>query len=108
MALFDNGETEEFLLFIRNFQMTLEASGTFAACVKIQYLHTLLNGKALRQLDILFVEARSMTIEHLNRIILSLVTHFLPVNALSRKKCVMHLEMRKLHRLKVRCYTARM
>ena len=28
MSVFDNGETEEFLLFIRNFNMTLTASGT--------------------------------------------------------------------------------
>ena len=26
MALFDNGDLEEFLLFVRNFQMTLDAS----------------------------------------------------------------------------------
>ena len=36
MALFDNGEPEEFLLFIRNFKMTLEASGTLKSDAKIQ------------------------------------------------------------------------
>ena len=36
MALFDNGEPEEFLLFIRNLKMTLEASGTIKSDAKIQ------------------------------------------------------------------------
>ena len=35
MALFDNGDPEEFLLFVRNFQMTLKASGALAASAKI-------------------------------------------------------------------------
>ena len=44
MALFDNGEPEEFLLFIRNFNMTLETSGMLVAIAKIQHLLTLLRG----------------------------------------------------------------
>ena len=44
MALFDNGEPEEFLLFIRNLNMTLEASGMLVAIAKIQHLRTLLRG----------------------------------------------------------------
>ena len=42
MALFDNGETEEFLLFLQNFKMTLEASVTLVARKTRQYLCTLL------------------------------------------------------------------
>ena len=44
MALFDNGEPEEFLLFVRNFNMTLEASGMLVAIANIQHLCTLLHG----------------------------------------------------------------
>ena len=44
MALFENGETEEFLLFIHNFNMTLEASGILETAVKVQYLHMLARG----------------------------------------------------------------
>ena len=44
MALFDNSEPEELLLFIRNFNMTLEASGILVAISKIQHLCTLLRG----------------------------------------------------------------
>ena len=64
MALFDNGELEEFLLFLQNFQMTLKASGMLAAGAKIRYLHMIVRGKALRQLDTLSVELGSTTSEH--------------------------------------------
>ena len=36
MASFDNGNTEKFLLFIRNFNMTIEVSGTILAGAKNQ------------------------------------------------------------------------
>ena len=37
LALFDDGKPEEFLLFIRNFNMTLEASGMLVYITNIQY-----------------------------------------------------------------------
>ena len=49
MSLFDNGKPEEFLLFVRNFNMTLAASGMLEAGAKYQYLRTLVRGEALRQ-----------------------------------------------------------
>ena len=45
ISLFDNGEPEEFLLFVRNFNMTLAASGTLEAGTKYQYLCTLFRGE---------------------------------------------------------------
>ena len=48
MALFGNGNPEELLLLVRNFQITLEESVALAVSVKIQYLCTLLRGEALR------------------------------------------------------------
>ena len=44
MALFDKGERGGFLLFICNFNMTIEASGTLNSIANIQYLHTPLLG----------------------------------------------------------------
>ena len=76
MALFENGDPEEFLLFVRNFQMTLKASGTLTASAKIQYIHTLLRGEALRQLEAFSIDMGSTTTTHLNQIILSLGTYF--------------------------------
>ena len=49
--LFDNGKSEEFLLFVRNFNMTLAASGTLEADAKFQYLCNILCGEVLRQFD---------------------------------------------------------
>ena len=40
ISLFYNSEMEEFLLFVRNFNMTLAASGTLEADAKFQYLCT--------------------------------------------------------------------
>ena len=42
--LFENGEPEEFLLFVRNLNMTLAASGTLATGAKNQYLCTIFSG----------------------------------------------------------------
>ena len=47
MCLFDNGNPEEFLLFIHNFQMTLGASVALTAGAKIPYLSTLVCGEYL-------------------------------------------------------------
>ena len=41
MALTNNENIEEFLLFVHNFNMTLEASGTLDTAEKFQYLCTL-------------------------------------------------------------------
>ena len=44
MSLFDNDETEDFLLFVSNFNTNLAASGTLEVGTKIQYLRTLVRG----------------------------------------------------------------
>ena len=36
MGLFDNVETDDFLLFVRNFNTTLKASGTLTDTEKVQ------------------------------------------------------------------------
>ena len=51
MALFGNSEPEEFLLFVGNFNMTLEGSGTLVAGKKIQYLRMLVRIGELHKLD---------------------------------------------------------
>ena len=64
MSLFDDGKPEELLLFVRTFQMTLEAPRNLAASAKIQYLLTLVRGEVLHQLYTLSVEVGSTTSEH--------------------------------------------
>ena len=55
MALFSYGKTEEFLLFVRNFKMTIAASGTLTSVTKIQYICTLVHGEALCQFESFFL-----------------------------------------------------
>ena len=76
MALFGNGNPKELLLFLRNFQMTLDASEKIASSAKIQYICTILCGDTLRQLETLSVEVVSTTISNLKRIFLGLGTYF--------------------------------
>ena len=49
MSLFDHGDPEEFMLFVRNFNMSLAATGMLYMDAKIQYLRTLVRGEVLRQ-----------------------------------------------------------
>ena len=44
MALFGNGNPEEFFLFVQNFNINIAMSRMLATGVKIQYLHTLVRG----------------------------------------------------------------
>ena len=44
--LFDNGNLEEFLLFVCNFNMTLTTSGTLETGAKVQYRRMLVHGEA--------------------------------------------------------------
>ena len=108
MALSDNSKPEELLLFIRNFNMTLKASGTLKSGAEIQYLHTLVHGEALRQFDTLSAEVESDTQENLTSIILGLGAYFFPVNAPSMWKRAMRRRSRKPYGLKLRLYATRL
>ena len=72
VSLFDNRDTGEFLLFIKNCSRTREASGTLASGTNIQYIRTLVCEEALRQFDTLSAEVGSTTPENLTSIILGL------------------------------------
>ena len=64
MSLFDHGNPEKFLLFIRNFNMTLTTTRTLEMYATIQHLRMLFRGEALRQFDLLSAEVEN--IETLN------------------------------------------
>ena len=51
MSLFENGKPEEFLLFVRHFNMNLAASGTLEVGAKFQYLCNIFRREAVRQFD---------------------------------------------------------
>ena len=46
-------------MFVRNFNMTLAASGTLEVGTKYQYLHTPVRGKVFCQFDSLFDDVES-------------------------------------------------
>ena len=82
MSLFGSGNPEEFLLFVHNFNMTLAASGTLEAGVKYQYLHTIVCGEALRQLDLLSADLEGTQTLNVDYIIKGLAQYFPSVNLL--------------------------
>ena len=53
MDLFENGNPEEFLLFVKNFNTTIALSGTLVTGAKNRYLRTLVRGEALHKFDML-------------------------------------------------------
>ena len=89
MYLFENGDLEEFFLFVRNFNMTLAASGALEADAEFQYLRTLVRGGALRQFESLSDNVESTKILDVDYIIRGLAQYFPPVNFLSKQKRAM-------------------
>ena len=85
MTVIDNGDLEEFLVFLQNFKMTLEASGTLASSAKIQYICRVLCGEALHQFDTLCAQVESTNTTHLNRMILGLGAYFFRYMCRQRK-----------------------
>ena len=86
MYLFENGEPEEFLLFVCNFNMTLTASGTLEAGTKLQYLRTIVRREVLRWFDLLSAYVESTETLDVDYIIRGLAQYFYHVNFLSKQK----------------------
>ena len=80
IALFDKGNPEEFLLFVKNLKMMLKVLGMLSASTKRKYLRTLLCGRALHQFATFHAQVGSTDTKHLNRIVLGLGTYLFPVN----------------------------
>ena len=53
IALFENGDTEDFLLFVRKPNTTIEASGMLGMAAKVPYICMLICGEAFRQFYLL-------------------------------------------------------
>ena len=106
MYLFENGDPEEFLLFVRNSNMTLAASERMEAGAKYKYLRTLVRGEALRQFDSLSAVVESTETLNVDYIIMGLSQYFPPVNSLSKQKRAMRRGMKKPSALTIRRYAA--
>ena len=83
ISLFDHGEPEDFLLFFRNFQINLAATGTLETEDKVQYLRKLVRGEALRQFDLLYADVKNTeTPLGVDDLLKGLAWYFPPVNSL--------------------------
>ena len=76
IALLENGEPEEFLLFVRNFNMNIAASGTLETDTKVQYLCTLVCRESLRRFDLMYDDVKGMNYLAVEDIILGLAAYF--------------------------------
>ena len=94
----ENGEPENFLLFVQNFNITINASVMLASNKKLQYLRNLIHGEELSQYYNLCAQFRSTTMAHLNPFILGIGTYFFTFNALSKPKRVVQRGTRKSHK----------
>ena len=94
-SLFYHGDPEEFLLFIRNFNMTNAGTGMLEMDVKIQYLSTLVCGEVLRQFDLLSTDMENIETLNVDYGIKGLALYFFPVNLLSNQKRMMFRGMKK-------------
>ena len=90
MSLFDHGDLDEFLLFVRNFQMTLSDMGTIETVAKVWFLSTIFRGGALRLFNLMSAHVKiNYTILDVDYLLKGLAWHSLPVYSLSKKKRVM-------------------
>ena len=95
MSLFDNGDPEEFLLFVHNSNTTLAESGKLDSDANFQYLCTIVRREALRQFDLLSADVEPTETLDTDCIIRGLAQYFYPVNLLSKQKRTMRGGMNK-------------
>ena len=81
MSLFDNGETEEFLLFMHNFNINITVSGALDIGAKIKYLCGLVCGEALRHFVLFTDDMESTDLLTVEYIIKGLSLYFPPVTS---------------------------
>ena len=80
ISLFNHGNPKDFLLFMRNFNMILAATGTLEIDANIQYLFTLVRGEALHQSNFLS-EIKNTESLNVDYYIKGLALYFSPVNS---------------------------
>ena len=74
----------------------------------INYLHTMLSGEALQTFYELYSQNNGTTNAHLKEIQESLLVYFIPLNAVSKQKCVMHRNIPKPHGFPFKIFSARL
>ena len=111
--LFKNGELQvsppiKIPQLLTNFYKVMVGTGTSSTVGKIEFLRTLLQGKALREYNLIFATFGGTMATHLHEIRKGLLKYFLPRNALSKQKRDMICTMRKPRGVKLRQFVARL
>ena len=107
IVTFEHGQPEEFIQLIKNFKRAVYGTETTTAANKINYLHTLLSGEALRELDKLASQNAGTNNTHLKFIQEGLLGVFI-INALSKQKRAMRCDMCKPQDTPFKCFTTRL
>ena len=89
MNTFDDGQPEEFLSLLRNFNIVIDGTGNTTPSGRINYLRTMLSGQALREFDKLQSQYRGATNNRLKLIQEGLLEYFFPINSLSKQRRAM-------------------
>ena len=91
----------EFLSFVRNFKMKLDASGTITVNAKLRYLRTILGIEALGQFDSLCAQVGITNMSHFKPGHFRFRYVLLPVNEFSKQKREMCHGTKNPRKLKV-------
>ena len=99
MARLKNGQPEDFLRPMKNFNIAINGRGTKSDSGQINYIRTMLctmlSGDALREFDVLYSQNNGTENDHLKHIMEGLLGYLPPINVLSNQKCAMCRAMRK-------------
>ena len=93
-------------MFVRNFNMTLAASGTLEAGAKYQYLRTIVCREALRKFDSFFYDVEGTETLNVDYTIRGLSQYSSYINYISKQKRTMCRGIKKLRSITVRRYAA--
>ena len=100
MALFDNGNPEEFWLFVCNFNTTLAESEIMETAAKVQYICTLVCWEVLRQFESMSSDVEDTNPLTAEAIILGLGAYFPLLIFYWRKACdALRIKSKTLHGL---------
>ena len=108
MSTFKDVQPEEFLVLLKNFRIAIYGTGTTSPLGKINYLHTMLSGEALREFNGLPSQNSGTENSNLNHIKEGLLGYLAPINALSNKNRVMRCAMGKPQSLLFKNFYARL
>ena len=95
MIIFGNGKPKEFLQLLKNFNKSIDGTGTTTVARRINFLCTLLCGEAIREFDNLVSHNNGTTNPHLKEIQEVLLDYFFPTNALIKKNIPMRQSTKK-------------